>query len=138
MSLSKSELIILIKTLKGLRSNEMASSLFVEAKTVKFHLTNIYKKLNIKNGRFELITKYNNLLDVMDDKNMSFDLPSGNINKAEMNYDNNYEKIIFKNIEILDTFIKSLISKEPNSENLKMLCECMKTQKELIKAMEGE
>ena len=84
MKLSKSELTILLKVLKGQRNNEIASSLFVEPKTVKFHLTNIYKKLNITNGRFELISKYNNILNILDDKNMNFELPSGNINKSEI------------------------------------------------------
>ena len=33
---------------QGLSNKEVASRLFVTEKTVKFHLTNIYKKMNVK------------------------------------------------------------------------------------------
>ena len=33
---------------KGLSNKEVANQLFVTEKTVKFHLTNIYKKMNVK------------------------------------------------------------------------------------------
>ena len=137
MKLSKSELIVLIKVLKGQRSNEIASSLFVETKTIKFHLTNIYKKLNIKNGRFELISRYNNILEILDDESMNFELPSGNINKSEMSFNGTKEKIINNNIEILDSYIKSLVKLDANKETIEMICNCMKTQKELLAALEG-
>lgn len=39
---------------KGFSNKETAEHLFVTEKTVKFHLTNIYKKLNIK-SRAQLI-----------------------------------------------------------------------------------
>lgn len=39
---------------KGLSNKEVASQLFVTEKTVKFHLTNIYKKMNLK-SRSQLI-----------------------------------------------------------------------------------
>jgi DNA-binding CsgD family transcriptional regulator len=39
---------------KGLSNKEVASQLFVTEKTVKFHLTNIYKKMNVK-SRSQLI-----------------------------------------------------------------------------------
>ena len=39
---------------KGLANKEVADQLFVTEKTVKFHLTNIYKKMNIK-SRSQLI-----------------------------------------------------------------------------------
>ncbi|MGE3973828.1 MAG: LuxR C-terminal-related transcriptional regulator [Bdellovibrionales bacterium] len=39
---------------KGLSNKEVASQLFVTEKTVKFHLTNIYKKMNVK-SRAQLI-----------------------------------------------------------------------------------
>lgn len=39
---------------KGLRNKEIANQLFVTEKTVKFHLTNIYKKLNTR-SRTELV-----------------------------------------------------------------------------------
>ena len=39
---------------KGLSNKEVANQLFVTEKTVKFHLTNIYKKMNVK-SRAQLI-----------------------------------------------------------------------------------
>jgi len=39
---------------KGLSNKEVANQLFVTEKTVKFHLTNIYKKMNVK-SRTQLI-----------------------------------------------------------------------------------
>jgi DNA-binding CsgD family transcriptional regulator len=42
---------------KGLSNKEVANQLFVTEKTVKFHLTNIYKKMNVK-SRAQLIVWY--------------------------------------------------------------------------------
>ena len=39
---------------KGLSNKEVANQLFVTEKTVKFHLVNIYKKMNVK-SRAQLI-----------------------------------------------------------------------------------
>lgn len=39
---------------RGLSNKEVANQLFVTEKTVKFHLTNIYKKMNVK-SRAQLI-----------------------------------------------------------------------------------
>jgi DNA-binding NarL/FixJ family response regulator len=39
---------------KGLSNREIANQLFVTEKTIKFHLTNIYKKMNVK-SRAQLI-----------------------------------------------------------------------------------
>lgn len=39
---------------KGLANKEIANQLFVTEKTIKFHLTNIYKKMNVK-SRSQLI-----------------------------------------------------------------------------------
>lgn len=43
-------------TARGLSNKEIANQMFVTEKTVKFHLTNIYKKLNVK-SRAQLIVK---------------------------------------------------------------------------------
>lgn len=45
---------------RGMTNGKIAEALFVEEKTVKFHLTNIYKKLGVQ-GRSEAILKLNNL-----------------------------------------------------------------------------
>ena len=55
--LTKREYEVFCSVLQGLKSREIGELLFVSEKAVKFHLTNIYRKLNIKN-RPELIEKY--------------------------------------------------------------------------------
>lgn len=46
-NLSKSEVEVVILVLQGLINREVASRLCVAEKTIKFHLGNAYKKLNI-------------------------------------------------------------------------------------------
>lgn len=45
--LSRREVEVVVLVLEGLTNREVANQLCVAEKTVKFHLTNIYKKLNI-------------------------------------------------------------------------------------------
>jgi len=52
--LTKSEIRVVELVIQGLRSKDAAARLFVSEKTVKFHLTNIYKRLALKN-RSQLI-----------------------------------------------------------------------------------
>lgn len=52
--LTPSESVIASKVSKGMRNQAIANELFVTEKTVKFHLTNIYRKLKLKT-RYELI-----------------------------------------------------------------------------------
>lgn len=52
--LSNREAEVAIAVTKGLSNHEVANHLFVTQKTIKFHLTNIYKKLDIK-SRAQLI-----------------------------------------------------------------------------------
>ena len=59
---------------QGLSNKEVASRLFVTEKTVKFHLTNIYKKMNVK-SRAQLI--------VWCLPNMSFVERSGDANTSQ-------------------------------------------------------
>src|SRR5688572_6232031 len=52
---------------KSLANKEVANTLFVTEKTVKFHLTNIYKKLKIK-SRAQLIVWCFNHLQFIEEK----------------------------------------------------------------------
>ncbi len=52
--LSKRESEVAELVTKGLSNKEVADQLYVTEKTVKFHLTNIYKKMNLK-SRAQLI-----------------------------------------------------------------------------------
>ena len=49
-------------TARGLSNKEIANQMFVTEKTVKFHLTNIYKKLGVA-SRAQLIVKCLPLMD---------------------------------------------------------------------------
>ena len=52
--LSKREAEVVEMVTKGLSNKEVANQLFVTEKTIKFHLTNIYKKMSLK-SRTQLI-----------------------------------------------------------------------------------
>jgi DNA-binding NarL/FixJ family response regulator len=47
--LSPREMIVVKELLKGKTNKEIASTLFVTEKTVKFHFTNIFRKMRVKN-----------------------------------------------------------------------------------------
>jgi DNA-binding CsgD family transcriptional regulator len=49
----------------GLSNKEVGNQLFITEKTVKFHLTNIYKKLNVK-SRAQLIVSCLPFMDFSD------------------------------------------------------------------------
>lgn len=57
--LSKAEALVLDNLKLGLSNKEISERIFVSEKTVKFHLTNIYKKLGVKT-RVELLAKMPN------------------------------------------------------------------------------
>jgi DNA-binding NarL/FixJ family response regulator len=59
LSTREMEVVFLINT--GIKNAQAADRLFVTEKTVKYHLTNIYKKLQIK-SRTELIVMCNKLV----------------------------------------------------------------------------
>lgn len=54
--LSKSELKVTQEVILGKSNREVAAICFITEKTVKFHLTNIYKKAGVK-SRAQLIVK---------------------------------------------------------------------------------
>ena len=56
ISLTKKELLILMFSVDGMTSNEIADKIFLSKSTVDFHMLNIIKKLNCKN-KFQAISK---------------------------------------------------------------------------------
>jgi DNA-binding CsgD family transcriptional regulator len=50
---------VVVALLKGYTNKKIAAELFLCEKTVKFHLTNVYKKLGVKN-RTELVVMLTN------------------------------------------------------------------------------
>lgn len=58
VNLSKSEKDVLVYLIQGISNKEIGDKLFVTEKTIKFHLTNIYRKHDVK-SRSELVAKLN-------------------------------------------------------------------------------
>ncbi len=56
--LSRREIQVVDQVIKGVSNREVANALFVTEKTIKFHLTNIYKKLNIRNRNALIVLMY--------------------------------------------------------------------------------
>lgn len=64
---------------QGLSNKEVANRLFVTEKTVKFHLTNIYKKMNVK-SRAQLIVWCLPNMTFVERKEQSEGVQAGNAN----------------------------------------------------------
>jgi len=60
LALTKKEQAVANLLVQGLTNKEMSIQLGVTEKTVKFHLTSIYKKSNVKNRTMFIVTKLNN------------------------------------------------------------------------------
>ncbi len=55
--MSPREQLVADMVVRGFSNAEIANKLFVTEKTIKYHLTNIYKELGIR-GRAQLIVKF--------------------------------------------------------------------------------
>jgi len=60
--LSRKEVETVNEVVKGVTNKAAADALFVCEKTVKFHLTNVYRKLSLKN-RAELIVDVHHMMN---------------------------------------------------------------------------
>lgn len=58
--ISKSEFAVFMMLIEGLSNKEICEKLFVCEKTVKHHLGNVYKKLNVKGRTQAVIWYYSN------------------------------------------------------------------------------
>ena len=56
-TLNPRELEVMSLVYEGLRNEQIAKKLNVSINTVKVHLVNIFEKLDIRNGRFELMAR---------------------------------------------------------------------------------
>ena len=81
-SVTGSERAVLYGVLLGMSNQEIADELCVQEKTVKFHVTSIYKKLSVRN-RANLIIKiaklghYGNRAEIIE---VGSSLPKGSLN----------------------------------------------------------
>jgi DNA-binding CsgD family transcriptional regulator len=57
--LTPQELQVALQVARGLTNREIAQALFLSPKTVEFHLTRIYRKLDL-NARAELVERFAN------------------------------------------------------------------------------
>lgn len=86
---------------KGLSNKEVANQLFVTEKTVKFHLTNIYKKMSVK-SRAQLIVwcmpyqsfVENNVQEPIANNAAQNTIPAGNTTIAQNNSQNFHSSAI--------------------------------------------
>jgi len=69
--LTVKELDVYEMLVKGLQSKEVALKLNISVRTVKFHIVNIYKKLNV-HDRGQLIWSYKNKATVLNDENLNW------------------------------------------------------------------
>lgn len=60
--LSKRECEVALLITKGLTNREISNQLFITEKSVKFHLTNIYKKMRVSSRRHLIM----NVLEIME------------------------------------------------------------------------
>lgn len=71
---------------KGLSNKEVANQLFVTEKTVKFHLTNIYKKMSVK-SRAQLIVwclPHMSFVESINANQAGTQMPAGTTNSTEI------------------------------------------------------
>lgn len=157
---SRSENIIIEHTIKGLSNKEMAELLCVSEKAIKWHLTNIYRKSNVK-SRAQLIAKEYEIKGAVEEKEPPIQLPTTNkmetpmlnsgsnpispvglqknqeINSRQRSQE---DKIIFINdkfmigetIGQLLTMMKDVVSKELNPNTVNAACNCVARLNETI------
>lgn len=138
MNLSKSEKNVYDEVLKGKSNKEIAETLFVSEKTIKFHLTNIFQKCFVK-SRLELISKGLNM------NNNNLPISSEQKNEVDTNLKNSIVKINkdsvefvseqFKVKESIETLHNNMIevSKQGfNHNNVNAACNCARAINETI------
>ncbi len=141
VDLTKSEREIALKILDGKSNKEIADSLFVEEKTIKFHITGIYSKTHTKT-RSEFISKFFNNRNFMEDKmetlpnNKGYSAP---VTKIDQTIDQR-EKINFiddkfkigKAIDQLHNMMTEVTKDDMSAANVNAACNCVTRINETI------
>lgn len=141
VDLTRSEREIALKILDGKSNKEIAESLFVEEKTIKFHITGIYSKTSCKT-RSEFMSKFFNNRNFMEDKmdtlpnNKGYVVP---VTKVDQTIDQR-EKINFiddkfkigKAIDQLHTMMTEVTKDDMSAANVNAACNCVTRINETI------
>lgn len=145
-SLSKSEQNIFEMLSKGLSNKQIAERVFVHDKTIKFHLTNIYKKLDLKN-RSEAIAYFHNNLYKKGEEKVGYveRLPSQKDSELEIKTNNipqktQEERIKFvnenfgvsKTINQLQSMMTEVVAKDLSPNSVNAACNCVARLNETI------
>lgn len=143
MNLSKAEQDVRVYIEKGYSNEEIANQLCITIKTVKFHLTNIYKKAGVK-SRAEFMAKiYDNqnirgkimsankveVLDNPQDKRNMSTLPKSQEDKI-LFIDNQFK--VSNTVEHLHSMMKDVTKKEINPATVNAACNCVARLNETI------
>lgn len=145
VDLSKAEQEVKDLVLQGMSSKDVAERLFVTEKTVKFHLTNIYKKLGV-NGRSELIAKHHYTYTPKEEKMSEINLPTKNNpvsllpQDSQMQITTQREKINFidekfrvgESISQLHHMMKEVTKERIDPNSVNAACNCVSRINETI------
>ena len=134
MSLSKSEENVVTYLKQGYSNQEIANKLFLSVKTIKFHLTNIFKKYDVK-SRSELIVQLNGYTQtnrelVMDTTNNK--LPVQQITQKDKIQFIDQQFKVGESITQLHHMMKEVTKQDINPATVNAACNCVARLNETI------
>lgn len=141
-TLSNAERGVYEELIKGKSNQDIADSLYVSEKTVKFHCTNIFKKLGVS-SRQELMAKHFgvNLEETkIVSTNNNNNLPMNNNQQNQMQKDDHKESINFihdkfgvgNTVNMLQHMMKEVTKDGINANNVNAACNCVARLNETI------
>lgn len=143
---SKAEQLVIDHLKSGLTNNEIADRVCISEKTVKYHLTNIYKKTNAS-SRTDFVLKYKQQYEGMKmDNNDTLPNNKGYVSPTQrpiqppVNQKTQEDKITFINdkfnvagtITHLHSMMKDVTSKEITPATVNAACNCVSRLNETI------
>lgn len=122
-NLNKAEQLVADELLAGKKSEEIAEALFVSQSTVKFHLTNIYRKMGVKHDRAFMaieFAKYRQaLVEELEAKFLNNECISLGLHESRMSAADDREKNLTIKIVQLEKEIKELkLNQNPTGDRL--------------------
>jgi len=142
-NLSRSELVVANNILEGISNKEIADKLFVDERTIKFHITNIYKKTFCE-SRSQFLAKFLNNKHLLQGEVMETVLPIKSNPQSLVtpikNEIDQRDKINFidekfkvgKSIDQLHTMMIEVTKQEMTASNVNAACNCVSRINETI------